>query len=153
MNEQEGPIRKLNLIWQRKTRGQNSQNSFLTRTKINSMFKQALMKRFKISAEVFFNESAGSSVSVFGSVTKYWSQQMKNALGLAVIEGFPFQLSPLKTKTALPSSQNLRQALPKSSIKRIESTQRQTNFSLQIFETYFNKPGSRTQHRLKQKHG
>ena len=26
---------------------------------------------------------------------------MKNALGLAVIEGFPFQLSPLKTKTAL----------------------------------------------------
>ena len=27
---------------------------------------------------------------------------MKNALGLAGVEGFPFQLSPLKTKTALP---------------------------------------------------
>ena len=31
---------------------------------------------FKISAEVFFNESAGSSVSVFGSDRKYWSQKM-----------------------------------------------------------------------------
>ena len=27
---------------------------------------------------------------------------MKTALGLIGIEGFPFQLSPLKTKTALP---------------------------------------------------
>ena len=27
---------------------------------------------------------------------------MKKALGLAGVEGFPFQLSPLKTKTALP---------------------------------------------------
>ena len=57
-------------------------------------------ENFKISAEVFFNESADSSVSVFGSDRKYWSQQMKNALGF--VEGFPFQLSPLKTKTALP---------------------------------------------------
>ena len=59
-------------------------------------------ENFKISAEVFFNESASSSVSVFGSDRKYWSQQMKNALGLAGVEGFPFQLSPLKTKIALP---------------------------------------------------
>ena len=59
-------------------------------------------ENFKISAEVFFNESAGSSVSVFGSDRKYWSQQMKNALGLAGVEGFPFQLSPLRTKNALP---------------------------------------------------
>ena len=59
-------------------------------------------ENFKISAEVFFNESAGSSVGVFASERKYWSQQMKNALGLAGVEGFPFQLSPLKTKTALP---------------------------------------------------
>ena len=59
-------------------------------------------ENFKISAEVFFNESAGSSVSVFGPDRKYWSQQMKKALGLAGVEGFPFQLSPLKTKIALP---------------------------------------------------
>ena len=57
-------------------------------------------ENFKISAEVFFNESSDSSVSVFGSDRKYWSQQMKNALGF--VEGFPFQLSPLKTKIALP---------------------------------------------------
>ena len=59
-------------------------------------------ENFKISAEVFFNESASPSVSVFGSDRKYWSQQMKKALGLADVEGFPFQLSPLKTKIALP---------------------------------------------------
>ena len=31
----------------KKMRGHNSQNSFQTRTKINSMFKQALMKTLK----------------------------------------------------------------------------------------------------------
>ena len=61
-----------------------------------------LDENYKISAEVFWNESADSSVNVFGSDRKYWSQQMKKALGLAGVEGFPFQLSPLKTKTALP---------------------------------------------------
>ena len=50
---------------------------------------------------MFFNESAGSSVSVFGSDRKYWNQKMKTALGLIGAEGFPYQLSPLKTKTAL----------------------------------------------------
>ena len=59
-------------------------------------------EKYRISAEVFFNESAGSSVSVFGSDKKYWSQKMKNALGVIGEEGFPFQLSPLKTKRALP---------------------------------------------------
>ena len=56
----------------------------------------------KISAEVFFKESAVVSSSVFGSDRKYWSQKMKTALGLIGVRGFPFQLSPLKTKTALP---------------------------------------------------
>ena len=51
---------------------------------------------------MFFNESTESSVSVFGSDRKYWSQQMKTALGVIGEEGFPFQLSPLKTKRALP---------------------------------------------------
>ena len=59
-------------------------------------------EKYKISAEVFFNESEGSSVSVFGSDRKYWSHKMKTALGLMGEEGFPYQLSPLKTKTALP---------------------------------------------------
>ena len=56
-------------------------------------------ENFKISAEVFFKESPGYSVSVNESHRKYWSQKMKTALGF--IEGFPYQLSPLKAKTAL----------------------------------------------------
>ena len=58
-------------------------------------------EKYKISAEVFFKESAEYSSSVFGSDRKYWSQK-KTALGLIGAEGFPFQLSPLKTKRALP---------------------------------------------------
>ena len=58
----------------------------------------------KITAEVFFRESAEYSSSVFGSERKYWSQKMKTALGLIGVEGFPFQLSPLRTQTALPIS-------------------------------------------------
>ena len=57
-------------------------------------------EKYRITAEVFFNESEGSSVSVFGSDRKYWSQKMKTALGLAGLGGFPYQLS--LTKTALP---------------------------------------------------
>ena len=56
-------------------------------------------KNYNISAEVYWKESADSSVSVFGSDQKYWSQQMKKALGF--VEGFPFQLSPLKTKNSI----------------------------------------------------
>ena len=57
----------------------------------------------KISAEVFFKENAVTSSSVFGSDRKYWSQKMKTALGLiGALKGFPFQLSPLKTRKALP---------------------------------------------------
>ena len=84
-------------------RGNNSQNSSLMRTNHAQFYVQTRVdEKYRISAEVFFNESAGSSVSVFGSDKKYWSQKMKTALGLIGEEGFPFQLSPLKTKTALP---------------------------------------------------
>ena len=55
-----------------------------------------------IIAEVFFKEGPGSLQSVFGSDRKYWSPQMKTALGSDEVVGFPFQLSPLKTKTPLP---------------------------------------------------
>ena len=59
-------------------------------------------EKYRISAEVFFKESAEDSSSVFGSDRKYWSQKKKTALGLIGVEGFPFQLSPLKTNKALP---------------------------------------------------
>ena len=77
-----------------KTVPKRDKNQFNVETRVD--------EKYRISAEVFFNESEGSSVSVFGSDRKYWSQKMKAALGLAGLEGFPYQLSPLKTKTALP---------------------------------------------------
>ena len=54
-------------------------------------------KSHKATAEVFFKGSDGLT-SVFGSDRRYWSQQMKTALGIADVNGFPYQLSPLKTK-------------------------------------------------------
>ena len=58
--------------------------------------------KWNITAEVFFKEGPGSLQSVFGSDRKYWSPQMKTALGLDGVGGFPYQLSPLKKKTPLP---------------------------------------------------
>ena len=54
------------------------------------------------SAKVFFKASPDLLQSVFGSDRQYWSQQMKTALGLDGVSGFPYQLSPLKTKLQLP---------------------------------------------------
>ena len=75
---------------------------FLNADKDQFYVQTSVDENFKISAEAFFNEGPGSSLSVFGSGRKYWSQRMKKALSLAGVEGFPFQLSPLKTKIALP---------------------------------------------------
>ena len=69
----------------------------------NKFFVQTSVdEKYRISAEVFFKENAEYSSSVFGSERKYWSQKKKTALGLTGVEGFPFQLSPLKTIKALP---------------------------------------------------
>ena len=59
-------------------------------------------EKYRITAEVFFRESEKYSSSVFGSDRKYWDQKMKTALGLVGLEGFPFQLSPLKIERELP---------------------------------------------------
>ena len=55
-----------------------------------------------VSAEIFFKVSDDLLQSVFGSDRKYWSAGMKQALGLGVSGGFPFQLSPLGSKFSLP---------------------------------------------------
>ena len=55
-----------------------------------------------VSAEIFLKAGEGSLQSVFGSDRKYWSAGMKKALGLGDIGGFPYQLSPLRTKVSLP---------------------------------------------------
>jgi len=59
-------------------------------------------KNHTASAEVFFKASPNLQQSVFSSDKRYWSPQMKTALALDDVNGFPYQLSPLKTKKALP---------------------------------------------------
>ena len=54
------------------------------------------------TAEVFLKRDSGISTSVFGSDRRYWSPEMKTALGLDDVNGFPYQLTPLKTKNPLP---------------------------------------------------
>ena len=51
-------------------------------------------KKRKALGEVLFKEGDGSSISVFDSDRKYWSQAMISALGLHHDGGFPFQLTP-----------------------------------------------------------
>ena len=102
-------------------------------------------KNNNFSAEVFFNASHDLLHSVFGSDRKYWSQQMKNALGLDGVYGIPYHNRHSKKKYNYRSPQlilqNRRRALPKSLTKRTESMQPQTNFSSKNFVTYSNKPG------------
>ena len=68
-------------------------NQFFVQTSVDD--------KWNVTAEIFFSEAQGSSQRVFGSDRKYWNQQMKSALGLISVAGFPFLLSPLKTKRAL----------------------------------------------------
>ena len=65
---------------------------------IQAMFS----KNHTATAEVLFSDPSGVLTSVLGSDRRYWSPQMKTALGVADVDGFPYQLLPLKTKTMLP---------------------------------------------------
>ena len=96
------PETKARIALAKKNAWEQFTKQFLNADKTQFYGQTNVDEKYRISAEVFFNESTGSSVSVFGSDRKYWSQKMKNALGLIGAEGFPFQLSPLKTKRALP---------------------------------------------------
>ena len=55
-----------------------------------------------MSAEIFFKKRPDYLQSVFGSDRKYWGADIKKALGLGDSGGFPYQLSPLRTKVCLP---------------------------------------------------
>jgi len=61
-------------------------------------------KNHTATGEVFFKSDSGVLSSVFGSDKRYWSQDMKDALGLGNVRGFPFQLAEVKVKPmfALP---------------------------------------------------
>jgi len=55
-------------------------------------------KNHTATEEIFYKASSGVSTSVSGSDRRYWSPEMKTALGLDDVNGFPYQLSPLETK-------------------------------------------------------
>ena len=65
----------------------------------SSFRKFMLIRKITSVRKYFFKEDPGSLQSVFGSERKYWSERMKNVLGMAI--GFPFQLSPRQNKTPL----------------------------------------------------
>ena len=95
------PETKVKLALAKKNAWEQFTKHFPNTDKTQFYAQTSVDEKYRIRAEVFFNESAGYSVSVFGSDRKYWSQKMKNALGVIGEEGVPFQLSPLKTKRAL----------------------------------------------------
>ena len=77
------------------------QQQFPRADKSKFVIQADFIKNHKAVAEVFLKTSDGLS-SVFGSDSRYWSQQMKTALGITdVNNGFPYQLSPLKTRNPL----------------------------------------------------
>ena len=96
------PETKAQLASAKKNAWERFTKQFPNADKDQFFVQESVDEKYKISAEVFFKESAEYSLSVFGSDRKYWDQKMKTALGLIGVEGFPFQLSPLKTRKALP---------------------------------------------------
>ena len=79
--------------------------NFLTRfpkaNKSRFVSQGSVDEKNNATAEVFFKESEDSFQSVFGSDRKYWSAEMKEALGLGDSGAFPYQLTPLGSKVSL----------------------------------------------------
>ena len=80
----------------------NFLNRFPKANKSRFISQEMIDEKNNVTAEVFCKESEGSLQSVFGSDRKYWSAEMKEALGLGDSGGFPYQLSPLGSNVSLP---------------------------------------------------
>ena len=52
------------------------------------------------TAEIYYKEGDGGLLDVFGSDRKYWSEDVKKALGLNKSSGFPPQLTPSGIKVS-----------------------------------------------------
>ena len=80
----------------------NFLNHFPKADKSRLVSQGSVDEKNNVTAEVFFKESEDSFQSVLGSDRKYWSAEMKEALGLGDSGGFPYQLSSLGSKVSLP---------------------------------------------------
>ena len=86
----ESQRRKPDLLCQKKNAWEQFTKQFPNADKTQLRVQTSVDEKYRVTSEVFFDEGEGSSVSVFGSDRKYWSQKMKTALGLAGLEGFPY---------------------------------------------------------------
>ena len=77
-------------------------NRFPKADKSRFISQATVDEKNNVTAEVFFKESEDSFQSVFGSDRKYWTAEMKKALGLGDSGFFPYQLAPLGSKEPLP---------------------------------------------------
>jgi len=82
----------------------NFLNRFPKGDKSQFVSQGSVDEKNNVTTEAFFKESEDSFQSIFGSDRKYWSAEMKEALGLGDGGGFPYQLAPLGSKVSLPIS-------------------------------------------------
>ena len=59
-------------------------------TNLSRFETQVYFEKNKASSEIYFKHSNGVETSVSGSDRRYWSNQMKKALGIG---GFPIELT------------------------------------------------------------
>jgi len=122
----------------------NFLNHFPKADKSRFVSQESIDDKNNATAEVFFKESEGSFQSVFGSDRKYWSVEVKQALGFGDSGGFPYQLSPLGSKFSLPiPAEPFGGRAP--SLKKIFNAEIQICVTPdQYSEKYFKKPNSGT---------
>ena len=77
---------------------------FPTADKDQFYVQTSVDEKFKISAEVFFNESAISSVGIFGSDRKYWSPQMEKGSRFGGHRRLPFSVITIENKNSIANS-------------------------------------------------
>jgi len=80
----------------------NFLNRFPKADKSRFILQGSVDEKNNVTTEVFFKETEDSFQSVFSSDRKYWSAEMKEALGLGDGGGFLYQLAQLGSKVSLP---------------------------------------------------
>ena len=132
-------------------------NRFPKADKSRFISQATVDEKNNVTAEVFFKQSEDSFQSVFGSERKYWSAEMKEALGLGDSGGFPYQLAPLGSKVSLPIPavpfDGKAQSLKKYSTPKSKYTSRLNNISQRNSEKYFKTPNSGTRRQSNQNAG
>jgi len=89
-----GPVLKKAEVAKKKA-WTNFLNRFPKADKSRFILQGSVDEKNNVTTEVFFKETEDSFQSVFSSDRKYWSAEMKEALGLGDGGGFLYQLAQL----------------------------------------------------------